>query len=175
MPAADDFVLETDRLILRRLTLDDLDALAELYTHPAVRQYIPEGVLTRDETREELESILRRQYGGYGYGLWATILKESGAFIGRCGLLPWETDAGLEVEVAYMLDEPYWGRGLATEAARAIAEYGFARLGLKRLVCYIYPQNAASRRVAEKIGMRFAKTLVEDNGEVSLVYSLEAQ
>ncbi|MGZ8578443.1 MAG: GNAT family N-acetyltransferase, partial [Actinomycetota bacterium] len=84
-----DVVLETERLILRLLTPGDLDALAALYADPEVRRYFPEGTLTRDETQEELAWIIDVYYARFGYGLWATVLKRSGAFIGRCGLLPW--------------------------------------------------------------------------------------
>ena len=85
-----DIVLSTERLLLRPLRMDDLDALAEIYADPQVRRFFPEGTLTRQETREELEWIIDVYYGRYGYGLWATVLKETGAFIGRCGLLPWK-------------------------------------------------------------------------------------
>ena len=98
-------VLETDRLVLRPLNMADLDALAVLYSDPEVRRYFPDGVRTHDQTHEELQWIIDVYYGQYGYGLWATTLKKSGGFIGRCGLLPWEIDGRTEVEVAYLLDK----------------------------------------------------------------------
>jgi len=150
VPAA---VIETERLILRRLTMDDLEALAALYRDPEVRKYFPEGVLTLEQTREELEWFIDVYYGNYGYGLWATIYKETGDFIGRCGLIPWTIEGRFDVEVAYMLARAHWGRGLATEAARAIAGYGFEQLGLSRLICLVDPGNDASANVARKIGM----------------------
>ena len=104
----------------------DLDALAALYSDPEIRRYFPDGVRTYEQTREELQWIIDVYYGEYGYGLWATILKDTGDFIGRCGLLPWEIDGRTEVEVAYLLDKSYWRRGLATEAAAAIVDYAFA-------------------------------------------------
>src|SRR6185436_1818178 len=113
-------ILETKRLLLRTLTMDDLDDLYALYRDANVRKYFPEGTLTYEETKEELEWIIDVYYGQYGYGLWATIYKETGEFIGRCGLLPWTIENRQEVEVAYMLTKPYWGQGLATEAAQAI-------------------------------------------------------
>ena len=146
-------VVSTQRLVLRHLTMDDLDALAMLYADPDVRRYFPDGTQTREETREELEWILDVYYAKYGYGLWATIDKETGAFIGRCGLLPWEIEGRTEVEVAYLLDKDYWGRGLATEAARAIVDYAFATLPVERLICMFEPANEASRRVAANAGM----------------------
>jgi len=153
MSDAPTIVLETDRLILRLLTMDDLDALSVLYRDPDVRKYFPEGTLTYEETKEELEWIIDVYYGQHGFGLWATIHKKTGEFIGRCGLLPWTIDGRKEVEVAYMLAKPHWGQGLATEAAGAILRYGFEQLEYTRLICLVDPDNQASRRVAQKIGM----------------------
>jgi ribosomal-protein-alanine N-acetyltransferase len=164
-------ILETQRLRLRALTLDDLDALAALYRDPDVRRYFPEGTLTRAETREELEWIIDVYYGQHGYGLWATIFKETGAFIGRCGLIPWKMEGQLEVEVAYLLDKAYWGQGLATEAALAIRDYGFERLGLPRLICMMYPQNLASVRIAQKMGMTLEREAEDEKGPY-LIYAM---
>jgi ribosomal-protein-alanine N-acetyltransferase len=164
-------VLETNRLILRHLTLDDLDHLYALYQDPEIRKYFPEGTLTYAETKEELEWIIDVYYGKHGFGLWATIYKETGAFIGRCGLLPWTIDGQPEVEVAYLLDKAYWGQGLATEAAQAIVQYAFTQLGFTRLICLIDPDNQASLNVAAKIGMTFEKEIVLDGDQVP-VYSM---
>ena len=146
-------VIETERLVLRLLTMADLDALAVLYSDPDIRRYFPDGVRTREETRDELQWIIDVYYGQYGYGLWATVLRETGAFVSRCGLLPWEIDGRTEVEVAYLLDKTYWRRGLATEAAAAIVDYAFETLAVERLICMVDPENAASRGVATKVGM----------------------
>jgi ribosomal-protein-alanine N-acetyltransferase len=164
-------ILETDRLILRCLTMNDLDALARLYRDPEVRKYFPEGTQTYEETKEELEWIINVYYGQYGYGLWATIHKPSGAFIGRCGLLPWTIDGRQEVEVAYLLDRDYWGQGLATEAALGIVRYAFEQLHRSRLICLIDAENQASQAVAQKIGMSFEKAIEDDKGP-ALLYSM---
>jgi RimJ/RimL family protein N-acetyltransferase len=163
-------VLETKRLMLRRLTLDDLDALFALYSDPDVRKYFPEGTLTYEETKEELEWIINVYYGQYGFGLWATIYQETGEFIGRCGLLPWTIEQRLEVEVAYLLAKAYWGQGLGTEVAQAIVDYGFEQLQLSRLICLIDPENHASVKVARKIGMTFEKKGEDEKGPY-LLYS----
>lgn len=108
-------------------------------------------------------------------GLWATIHKETGKFIGRCGLLPWEVDGVHEVEVAYTIAEEYWGQGLASEAAQAILKYGFETLNLSRLICLIEPENIGSQKVAEKMGMRLEKkTELPVNGvsEPVWIYSI---
>jgi ribosomal-protein-alanine N-acetyltransferase len=168
-------IIETNRLILRRLRPADLEALFALYRDPEVRKYFPEGTLTYEETREELAWIIDVYYGQYGYGLWATIYKETGAFIGRCGLIPWTIDQRLEVEVAYLLDKAYWGQGLATEAAQAIVQYAFEQLQLSRLICLFDPEHQASRNVAEKMGMTLEKELEGINGDgiPTLLYSMQ--
>ena len=84
------------------------------------------------ETKDELEWFLNGHPDHPELGLWATIHRETDRFIGRCGLLPWTIDGRFEVEVAYMLAKPYWGQGLGTEAAQAILDYGFEKLGLSR-------------------------------------------
>jgi len=166
-------VLETPRLVLRELTLDDVGSLSVLYADPAVRRYFPEGTLTEAETREEFEWIIDVYYARHGFGLWATVDRESGALIGRCGLIPWTIDGRDEVEVAYLLDPAVWGRGLATEAASAILRFGFERLGRPRLICLVDPGNVASRRVAEKIGMTLEVELdgIDGDGLPTLLYA----
>lgn len=167
-------ILETNRLILRPLTPNDLDALARLYRDPDIRRFFPEGTLTLTQTQEELAWIIDVYYRKYGFGLWATIHKATGQFIGRCGLIPWTFDGKQEVEVAYLLDKAYWGQGLATEVAQAIRDYGFVQLGLSRLICLIDPDHTASRRVAEKIGMTLEQSLdgIDGDGIPTLIYAL---
>jgi len=157
-------------MALRRLTMDDLGALAAIYRDADVRKYFPEGTLTYEQTKEELEWIIDVYYGQYGFGLWATLLKETNEFIGRCGLLPWTIDGRQEVEVAYLLAKSQWGRGLGTEAARAILAYGYGELRLSRLICLIDSANEASIKVAMKIGMSLERE-ADIDGEPTLVYS----
>lgn len=157
-------ILETNRLILRHLVPDDLDDLFSLYSDPEVRQYFPEGTLSYEETREELEWFLHGHPRHPQLGLWATIYKESNRFIGRCGLLPWTIDGSPEVEVAYMIAREYWGLGLGTEAARAILDHGFENLNLARLICLIDAGNQASIKVAQKIGMSFEREGSDEKG-----------
>ena len=103
--------------------------------------------------------------------------KKPGKFIGRCGLLPWTIDGQREVEVAYTITQEYWGQGLATEAARGILEYGFEKLNLSRLICLIDPENIASQRVAEKIGMTLEKKVdgIDGDNYPTLIYSSSKQ
>lgn len=161
-------ILETQRLILRHLEPRDLDNLFALYSDADVRRYFPEGTLTYEETKEELEWFLNGHPHHPELGLWATIHKETGQFIGRCGLLPWTIDGCPEVEVAYMLDKAYWGRGLGTEAAQGVLDYGFDHLHLSRLICLIDRDNQASIKVATKIGMTFEREGRDDKGPFML-------
>ncbi len=163
-------ILETGRLILRRLIADDLDSLYALYCDPDVSKYIPDAPRTVEEAREELEWFMNGHPKHPELGLWATIHKDTGKLIGRCGLLPWTIDGQNEVEVAYLLAKAFWGQGLGTEAARAIADYGFEHLHYSRLICLIDRDNQASIKVANKIGMTFEKEGQDEKGPY-LLYS----
>jgi ribosomal-protein-alanine N-acetyltransferase len=166
-------VLETERLILRQLEWDDLDALAAMMSDAETMRYIGNGSpKTREQTRRLLgfwiadgerawdEHTLHRlpqlrraiERDGH-FSLWGTVEKRSNRLIGRCGLLAWDLDGRKETEVGYLIARPYWGRGYATEAARGVRDYGFARLGFARLISLIQPGNLASQRVAVKNGM----------------------
>jgi [ribosomal protein S5]-alanine N-acetyltransferase len=165
-------ILETERLFLRDLEPGDLDNLFALYRDPQVRRYFPDGVLTREQTQAEMETYIQGDPEYPELTLWATIDKVSGRFVGRCGLLPWRTDDNVEVEIAYMLAPDCWRQGLGTEIAQALLEYGFYKLGLPRLTCVIDEHNAASIRVAEKIGMAFDRTGEDEKGPY-VVYARE--
>jgi RimJ/RimL family protein N-acetyltransferase len=165
-------ILETERLLMRRLLPADLDDLYALYRDPDIRRHFPEGTLTLDETREELGWFLNGHPDHRELGLWATIHKPTAAFIGRCGLLPWTIDGVDEVEIAYLIAKPWQRQGLGAEAARALVRYGFETLGLKRLIALIDPKHEASIRTAMKAGLRFEKE-VEMEGVRSAVWALE--
>jgi ribosomal-protein-alanine N-acetyltransferase len=149
-----DFPIETPRLLIRPFTAEDGDiaAMHALFSDPEVMKYI--GGKPLDSIERTRERILR--WIGYqekfGYTLWAVIEKSSGELIGDCGLFPFENE-GPEVEVGYDLRRDRWGRGYATEAARACLDYGFDKRKLERIVAVTYPEHIASRRVLEKCGM----------------------
>jgi ribosomal-protein-alanine N-acetyltransferase len=167
-------ILETPRLILRHQVLSDLDDLWALYQNPNITKYIPDAPRSREEAREELEWHMNGHPKQPKLGLWATIHKESGKFIGRCGLLPWEIDGQAEVEVAYTIAEEYQGQGLGSEAAQAILNYGFEKLDLARLICLIDPENIPSQKVADKIGLKFEKECRDEMG-LYWVYSTDKE
>jgi len=164
-------ILETPRLILRHQVIEDLDDLWALYCDPEITRYIPDAPRSREDAQEELEWHMHGHPKHPELGLWATIHKETGKFIGRCGLLPWEIDGQHEVEVAYTITQEYWGQGLATEAATGILQYGFEKLSLSRLVCLIDEDNIGSKKVAEKIGMFFEKEGQDELGPFQ-IYSI---
>ena len=164
-------ILETERLLLRHPEMGDLDDFYALYRDLEMRRYFPDGTLTYEETKEEVAWFLNGHPHHPELGLWATIHKPDGRFIGRCGLLPWTLDGQDEVEVAYMIDKAYWRQGLGAEAAQAIRDYGFQMLKLPRLISMMYPENLASINTAKKMGMTFEKESVDETG-VFLVYAI---
>jgi [ribosomal protein S5]-alanine N-acetyltransferase len=149
--------IETSRLWLRPLALTDLDDLASIYSDSEVMKYrVQSEPAYKEQTLLNLESYLLH-WRQYGFGRWATIYKASQQFIGHCGL---EHVASLnEIELNYLIAREYWGQGLATEAAMALLRYGWETLQLKRLVAISKPENFASRRVMEKIGMLYEKNI----------------
>jgi ribosomal-protein-alanine N-acetyltransferase len=157
-------VLRTARLTLRHLEPGDLEPLFALYRDSEMRRYFPDGTLTRAETQEEIEWFERGHPRHPELGLWATIERATGAFLGRCGLLPWTIDGVDEVELAFLIDKARWCEGFATEAARAIVEHARARLGLTRLICLVTPGNEASVAVATKLGMTFEREHTDEHG-----------
>jgi [ribosomal protein S5]-alanine N-acetyltransferase len=165
--------LETDRLLLRPLCPDDLDSLAAIQADPEVMRYFPSGSRSIEQTRIDLERCILIQ-AEYGFSLWATIERESGLLIGRSGLLPQTLQDRREVELAYMIARSHWGRGLATEAARAILDHGFRTLGLDRLVSIIHRDNLASRRVAENAGLK-PERMIQFMNHRCWLYAIESK
>ncbi len=148
--------IETARLRLRHCTLEDLDELSIIRSDPSVMQYIGKGnPQSRQQVREVLLDI-SNHWQQHGFGRWAIVHKEEQKLIGLCGLNYFEDTP--EVEVGYTLAKAYWGKGFASEVASASLRYGFEVVKLDRIVAVAYPENTASRRVMEKLGMRFVKT-----------------
>ncbi|MGA9013924.1 MAG: GNAT family N-acetyltransferase [Acetobacteraceae bacterium] len=140
--------LRTERLILRAGHLGDIDALAAMQANPEVRRFLGDGsILDRAQAWSLMERMLG-QWALRGYGVFA--VEQNGSFAGWAGVL--HPPEWPEPELAYSLDQPFWGRGLATEAARAARDWAFASLDFNRLASFIRPANARSLRVAEKLG-----------------------
>jgi ribosomal-protein-alanine N-acetyltransferase len=145
----------TPQLTLRSFIEQDAAPLHRIFGAPGVLRYFPSSQPpSLDQVRKMIAGQLKH-WEKYGYGWWATVPRSENTFIGWSGLqfLP-ETD---ETEIAYLLDPDFWGRGLATEAAQAGLRYGFQDLGLQTIVAIVHPENAASRRVIDKLGMSFVE------------------
>ncbi len=152
--------LETERLILRRFTADDVDHLVDLDSDPAVMRFISGGPAT---PREEIERVHIPAYLAYyerfeGYGYGAAIEKATGAFLGWFHFRPYEGAPVDQPELGYRLRRSAWGQGYATEGSRALIRKGFTELGVRRVVAFTYGEHLASRRVMEKSGMRLVRT-----------------
>jgi RimJ/RimL family protein N-acetyltransferase len=154
-----DIFLETNRMVLRCFTEADVDNLVDLDSDPEVMRYLNGGEATPRAAIER--EILPRFLGYYqryeGYGYWAAVEKTSGEFLGWFCLHP-EEDGEERVALGYRLRRSAWGKGYATEGARALIRKGFTELGMRRVFATTYEHNLGSRRVMEKAGMKLART-----------------
>ncbi len=155
-------MIETNRLLLREITLNDKEDLYKLHSNPEVQLYTGEPVIESIEVMEKAISTRIANYKKYGYGRWATFLKDGMQFVGWSGLayLP-EFD---EIDLGYRFLPEYWGQGIATEASNAILDYAFEILKLDRIIAIAMIENKASTRVMEKVGMAFDKLAPYDPG-----------
>ena len=146
--------LRTPRLVLRSWRDSDLPPFAAMNADPEVRRWFP-NVLTRQESDDQA-ARLRRHDEEHGFSFWAVEVPGAAPFVGFIGLLVVRFQAPFTpaVEIGWRLARAYWGRGYATEAAKATLAHAFGPLGLREVVAFTLPGNAASRRVMEKIGMR---------------------
>lgn len=157
-----DFRIETERLLLRAFTMEDVSGFLKVVSQPEVMESLPEGVMSE----EQLRKTLRRIVDCYEKNMPKKIVKLSVAvvdkrskrIIGWVGLAPLECSPS-EIEIYYGLSAHHWGKGLATESARAMLHFGFRTVGLDRIVAVVTPENLASQRVVEKLGMRFGKVV----------------
>jgi RimJ/RimL family protein N-acetyltransferase len=159
-----DVFLETERLILRRFTMDDADLLFELDNDPVVMRYVNGGVsVSREEIVNETLPAFMSYYERFkGYGFWAAIEKQSGRFLGWFHFRPGQGAGPLEPELGYRLHQVAWNQGFATEGSRALINMGFAELGCERVTAGSMAVNVASRRVMEKAGLHYVHTFQAD-------------
>jgi RimJ/RimL family protein N-acetyltransferase len=161
--------LETERLTLRMLRESDFEAYAEICADPEVMRYIGDGqALARPMAWRNL-ALMVGHWSLRGYGIWAAQERSSGDLVGRIGF--WNPDGWPGFELGWMLRRSFWGRGYATEAARAALQYAFTRLEQPRVISLIHPENAASIRVAQRLGERLLNR-VEIMGKPALVYQI---
>jgi RimJ/RimL family protein N-acetyltransferase len=157
----------TERLRIRALREDDLDALWQLYSDPRVARFI--GAHTREEVSAELRLQIAH-HASHGWSLWALEERSTGRFAGDCGLQPLEL-RGPEIELSYDLHPDLWGRGVATEAARAVVGMAFGELAIDHVVAVVKPTHTASRRVLENAGLAHTGAR-EAYGEQLLLYEV---
>lgn len=156
-----DHVLETPRLLLRRLTAADVDDVYAYTSDPDVVSTIP---LTRTETLQEARSFLEDYLTLYRAGQvapWGVTLKATGEHIGMCGFENWGPRSD-RAELGFMLARPYWRQGYTTEATRAVVEFGYKTMRLNRIEAKTQPHNLAARRVLEKVGFQCEGVLREN-------------
>jgi RimJ/RimL family protein N-acetyltransferase len=162
-------VIETERLVLRRLSSGDAEFILELLNQPSFLQYIGDkGVRNNDDAINYIQTGPVASYERLGFGLYLVELKDTAVPIGICGLLKRDTLPDVDVGFAFLPE--YWSRGYAFEAAVAVMNYGKEVLGLRRIVAITSLDNEASIRLLEKIGLRFEGLikLAEDQPEVRL-------
>jgi RimJ/RimL family protein N-acetyltransferase len=163
-------VLKTQRLCLREYKHEDLDALAMMFADEELMRYYSHPK-SRDESLAWIEWNLGL-YQEHGFGLWVMELLHTAEFIGDCGLTPQTVQGVTDIEVGWHTKREQWNRGLATEAAIACRDRAFGELGLERLISIVHPDNLASKRVAEKIGMKVEST-VPHGSSPKVIYAME--
>lgn len=154
-------VLETERLLLRKFTLGDVAALTAVIGDPIAMRWYP-APFDHDGATAWIKGNIQR-YQRDGYGLWAMVLKASAELIGDCGCAIQEVGDKQEIEIGYHVRRDLWGNGYATEAARACMEFAFNKLGARRVISIIRPENVNSLRVAEKNGLTCEKIVIWRN------------
>lgn len=164
--------LQSERLLLRPLERADADALYAVFGDPEVMRFSLHGPLVSPAHCEALIDENRNRQARLGYSFWGVVERDSGRLVGTCGLAEFVFALG-EIELAYRLRRDRWGRGYASEAARAALAHAFGPLALPRVVAAVEPANTASVRVIEKCGFALARrTLMA--GREALLYTLDA-
>ena len=153
--------LETGRLLLRKMRLDDAPAMFAYASDPEVTRYV---LFETHRSVEDSEAFLRLAVEGYergDFGGWGVVLKDSGSFVGTCGVDMGYVPEHARAELGYVLSHEHWGKGLMPEAVRAVIRFGFGRMELNRIQARCMIENTASARVMEKAGMTYEGTLRE--------------
>ncbi|WP_294479555.1 GNAT family N-acetyltransferase [uncultured Victivallis sp.] len=163
-------ILNTPRLMLREIVRDDRTDMAEILQDPEA-MYAYEHAFSSGEVDAWLDRQLRR-YEQDGHGLWAVICRESGAWLGMCGLTIQNVENTRELEVGYLFKRRFWHRGYAREAAAGCRDYAFNVLGTPRLVACVRVNNAPSRRVAESLGMKVERIFVKHYYDMDMPHAL---
>lgn len=163
-------MIQTQRLILREYTMDDFAALYEILSDPETMQYYPRPY-DADGVRRWLNWSLQN-YRQYGFGLWAMELKETGKFIGDCGITMQMIDGEQLPEIGYHIHKAYWRQGYGREAARAVRDWGFENTDFDCLYSYMNQENTPSWRTAMSMGMKRVKAFTDEAQEKLYAYAI---
>ncbi len=155
-------IIETSRTYLRKLTLNDAEALLAIFDDPDVMHFSVSGVRNLAQIKEFINAVLL-SYEQHNFGGWAVIDKSTQQLIGGCSLNETLIDNGQHIEIAYRYIKSAWGKGYATEVAQAVKDYGINVLQLPEIIAIIQPENVDSIKVATKIGLRYShQTIFSD-------------
>ncbi|RAL22686.1 GNAT family N-acetyltransferase [Thermoflavimicrobium daqui] len=162
-------ILRTERLNLRKMNPNDVTNLMEIFSDPKAMKYYP-STKNVEQTIEWIEWTMNN-YTQYGVGLWIVEDKETGEFLGQCGIVPQEIDGAIEMEIGYLFARRVWGNGYATESALACKKYGFEQMKFSKMISLIDIKNLPSIQVARRIGMNKEKRMMKWGKEI-FVYSV---
>lgn len=155
--------IETERLILRELQLEDVEGMYTLDSNPEVHLYLGNNPISSKQQALDVIQLVRQQYIDNGIGRWAVIEKASGEFIGWSGLKYITEEENNHInyyDVGYRLIPSFWGKGYATESAQAVLQYGFENLNIDKIIGAAHEENTKSRRALEKCGLRFVEKFI---------------
>jgi len=155
-------VIETERTLLREFRLEDAEAVLKFNVNTEVTRYTGDAgmIKTLDDAKRVIQSIWLKEYQEYGYGRWAVVDKASGDVVGFCGF-KYFPSLGMP-DIGYRFLPEYWGKGLATETAFACVDFAKQNLAFTRYFADVMPDNIASKRVIEKLGLTYSETIQED-------------
>ncbi len=163
-------IIETERLLIRPFSMDDIKPAYVMNLDAEVSKYTGDGgIVSKKEIERRIQEDVIGDYKKYGFGRLAVELKGRNKFIGFTGLKYLEYMD--EVDLGYRFMKEYWGKGIATESARACVNLGFETLGLSKMIAMVLPENRGSIRVLEKLNFEYEKDIIENN-QLAKVYSL---
>ena len=171
------FILETDRLILRPFELSDADALFEMDKNPEVHKYLWNKPYTKIEEIQDYIKMVQQQYIDHGIGRFSTIVKETGELIGWTGIKfvtnHIENGNTNFYDYGYRLNEKFWNKGYATEASKAWLNYGFNQMKIDKMNAYTHAENGASNHVLQKVGFNFMENYPDNDGVIWKWWQME--
>lgn len=163
-------MIETNRLLLRKFTLDDFDALYEIMSDPETMQHYP-APFDEEKTRGWIAWNLEN-YEKYGFGLWAVVLKETNEFIGDCGITIQNIDGEMLPEIGYHINKKHWRQGFAKEAAQAVRNWVFENTDYNTIYSYMKYTNVGSYSTAIANGMHKVKEYPDPKNTISYAYAI---